>query len=382
MTDNTFTVAMDVRPLLKEGSGVGYYIKNLVTKLNSYPDIHMKLFSLSYKDRFDKDEHFNLFDFAIYDHKIPIFLIDYLWHTVQYPPLEKLVSYIDIVHTPHCYYIPSKCQNQIITIHDLFHLKEPELFGLIKTRKELNLIKRSAERATNIIAVSEFTKKDIIEILDIPEHKIEVIHNAPSLQYAKDTNKQIQNIPHEIKTILTVGTLEYRKNYINLLDAFKIAKNRLKDIRLVIVGKDGVGAQKIKEKAAELKFHEDELIFTSYIKENELVDLYSKSDLFVFPSLEEGFGFPPLDAMNFGIPVISSKNGALQEILKDGVYYINHLQPESIADAMIKILKDDDVRDNLISKGKIIAKSYTWESAAAKTYRLYRNIMSNIHHES
>ncbi|MBU1627365.1 glycosyltransferase [bacterium] len=109
--------------------------------------------------------------------------------------------------------------------------------------------------------------------------------------------------------------------------------------------------------------------------EVNLKDQYYNADLFIFPSMEEGFGFPPLDAMNFNIPVISSRTGALPEILKDASYYVDHDDPTSIADAIIKVLGDNTLMVDLIQKGTNLVKTYTWENTAEKTYQLYRSLL-------
>jgi len=373
MNQRTIKVGMDARPLLNEGSGVGYYIKRLVSSLALFSDIHFKLFSSSFKNRFVKNEHFENLPIDIFDIPVPVTLFNFMSQKFMYPPIENLIAETDILHTPHCYYIPSKCQNQIITIHDLFHLKEPGLTRIEKPEREFKIIKRSAERAKKIIAVSNFTKKNIIEILGIPGDKIEVIYSAPSL-FPNAIEKSKKN-DSAVKTILTVGTLERRKNYLNLLEAFKIAKKRINDIKLIVVGKDGLCAKEIKSKAYQMKMGEKETIFTGYVKEMELINLYNNADLFVFPSLEEGFGFPPLDAMNFGVPVISSKTGSLPEILMDAPYYIDCHDPESIAEAILEVLEDDELRENMILKGEKVSSSYSWKSTAERTYKLYRKIL-------
>jgi len=376
MTDKYIRVGMDLRPLLKEGSGVGHYIKGLVLNLVNFKDIRLKLFSCSFKDRFDKNKHFPGLDVEIFDKRIPVTLMNLLWNYLSYPPIERWISEIDIFHSPHCYYIPGRCKNQIITIHDLFHIKNPKLTGIKNPTRELKIIKRAATKARKIIADSTFTKNEIRDILDIPEEKIEVIYLAPTLE--PDANKLIREKHNKVKTILSVGTVENRKNYINLIEAFKITKNRIKDIRLIISGKDGFGAERIKERVSHLSSSPNDITLAGYLEESELERQYYNADLFVFPSHEEGFGLPPLDAMNFEVPVISSNTGALPEILKDAAYYIDKDDPASIAEGIIKILEDRNLARDLTSKGKKLVTQYSWAKTAQSVYRIYRNISEDI----
>ncbi|MBU1627366.1 glycosyltransferase, partial [bacterium] len=204
--------------------------------------------------RFDVKKHFPGLDLSIHDCRYPVSLLNFLWQRLKYPPIDKFLPKVDIVHSTYSYYIPTKGKNEIITIHDLFHLKKPELAGVKDVKGEFDLIKNSAERAQRIIAVSEFTKNEIVNILGISDEKIEVIHSAPTLEPELSRLGEKRN---NKRTILSVGTLEHRKNHIKLIEAFRMAKKKVKESKLVIVGKEGFGVQEIQRKKSELSLLDD-----------------------------------------------------------------------------------------------------------------------------
>jgi glycosyltransferase involved in cell wall biosynthesis len=372
MRPNKIRVGVDVRPLLKEGTGVGYYTKNLFEAFSACDDLEFVLFSSSFKDRLILYKNFSGLNAKIIDLKIPVSILNFLWNNLGFPQIENLVGKIDIFHSPHSFYIPVRCRKEIITIHDLFHLKEPELCGIKNPSQNRDIIKKAAQKADLIIVPSFFTKRDAIEILKIPEEKIFVINYAPTI---KPIDRKVSP-EHDSKLILTVGTIEHRKNLLLLLDAFEIVRKQIAKAKLVIVGKDGFGAETIKQRGLELAKVRKDIIFTGYLDEDALRKQYEIADVFVFPSLEEGFGFPPLDAMNIDIPVVSSRAGSLFEILGDAPYYVDHESPESIANGILKILNDQYLRNSLIAQGMQVASRYTWENTAKETYKLYISLFN------
>ena len=225
--------------------------------------------------------------------------------------------------------------------------------------------------------ISQNTKTDLIKYLQIPEDKITVVYNGINAVYRKKVIKknvfkikEKYNLPD--RYILFVGTIEPRKNIINLVKAFECIAE--KTIALVIVGKKGWMYQPILRYIENSPKRNKIFMLENVSLSQDLATIYQLSSLFIFPSLYEGFGLPVIEAMASQIPVITSNISSLPEIAKDGVYYI---EPENIDSISKKIdevlLLDNSVK---ITKAELISQKYNWENAAIQTYRIYQNILA------
>ena len=230
--------------------------------------------------------------------------------------------------------------------------------------------KREVQKADKIIAVSESTKSDLINLYKINPDKIEVIYSGVGKQFSqiKNNQKKIKlilrkyNLPHEF--ILYFGTIEPRKNLIGLIKAFEVLKD--KNCKLVIAGTKGWLYKDILKTAKESKKRKD-IIFTGFIEESDKPYLYNLSKIFVYPSFFEGFGFPPLEAMACGIPTIVSSNSSLPEVVGNAALMINPMNIDELAWAMDILLSDENLRKKLIKDGLKQAQKFSWQKCAQKT---------------
>lgn len=357
-------IGIDISPLIKIKTGIGYYTYYLLESLLKidkenqyylYSNQEIKADFLNYQN-----VNFRFFK------KLKIRRL--AWQQILLPYQIKKDK-IEIFHSPS-YFLPiiSPPIPMIITIHDLSILIYPQ-----KIKKSLRkfidpyLLIFSAQKAKKIIADSESTKKDIIKILRIPAEKIEVIYLA-----AQKQEVNFLESPFSFPYILFVGTLEPRKNIVNLIEAFKILKNTTKlPHRLVIAGMKGWQYQEIFKKVKESKL-DKEVIFTGYIPAEELPAYYKNADVFVYPSSYEGFGLPPLEAMNYGTPVVTSNVSSLPEVVGDAALLINPQSPGEIADALKNILTNPKLKNDLIKCGFKQAEKFQWEKTAQKTLQIYR----------
>lgn len=268
---------------------------------------------------------------------------------------------------------------KVLTIHDLIPLIHPtttkgRTFFFWKTT--LNLIKN---RADNLIVISNHTKKDCIKYLGIPEEKITVIYEAAGEIFKVEKNKEeIQKYlesKYGIKFpfILSVGTLEKRKNIHIVLQAFYRLKKLGNDHKLVIVGKIGWKYDKIFDTLNELDLKTD-VIFTGYVPDEDLVKLYNAADLFVFPSIYEGFGLPPLEAMACGCPVITSNTSSLPEVVGDAGVMVDPYDDKALTDEMYSILTNDSFKRELSKKSLARSKLFTWRQTAKETWQVYEEV--------
>ncbi|PNX48592.1 MAG: hypothetical protein BV457_01160 [Thermoplasmata archaeon M9B1D] len=275
---------------------------------------------------------------------------------------------IDIFHGLG-HYIPTYNKGKyksIMTVYDVCPFLLPETYSKDVADYYNYIFPKRLEKADKIITISKNTKKDLVNYFNIDKDKIEVIYLGVEKKYSY-SNKIKKN-----KYILSVGTLQPRKNFVNLIKAFSLIKNNFEH-KLVIVGKKGSDYINILE---EIKKHnlENRVFIQGYISDKQLIEIYKSADLFVFPSLYEGFGLPPLEAMACGIPVIASNTSSLPEVIGDAGIMIDPKNVNDIADAIKKILNSEKLKNDLILKGLERTKMFEWKNTSNKILKIYEDI--------
>lgn len=266
--------------------------------------------------------------------------------------------------------VPPRVSGTVInTVHDLVYLNYPETMEKRNYRRLKQHLKRSCYQADVIITVSETGKKELIEQMNLPKEKIRVVYNGVDLQRFRPVKERVLGLPEHY--FLYVGTLEPRKNLLGLIEAYRIAKPKIGDCKLVLSGVRGWKYDSIFEKIKEYGLEQD-VFFPGYMSAEDLVKLYSGAKAFVFPSFYEGFGIPPLEAMACGVPVITSNCSCLPEVSGDAAVLINPKDWEQLADAMERMLTDTQLRETCISRGFERVKNFTWERAADKVFEIYK----------
>lgn len=300
----------------------------------------------------------------------------FLWSQLFLPLNLYLKKEIDVFFSP-AHYAPRFCPvPTVVTIHDLSYFYYPDEFLKKDLYQLKNWTKYSVEKAQKIIAVSTTTKKDLIKFYQIPETKIDIVHNGfysviPSESRRKvGRSREISKI--EKPYILYVGTIQPRKNLIILIEAFNLLLKEKPEYSLIIAGKKGWLYQPIFQKVKELNL-EDKIIFTGYIIDEEKTELCANASLFVLPSLYEGFGIPILEAMNFGCPVIASSTSSLPEIGEDACLYFDPKNANELKNKMIEVLANEFLRQQLINKGKKRVQLFSWDKCGKQTLQILKN---------
>ena len=386
-------IGIDIRVLMdKNYSGVSKYGANLLLALfkkeeealksgsnNSY-----KLFYNSWENIESRlsiwQREFSEIKFLSWSNKIFNY---FLQKTLAWPKLDLLLAEPDIFWSPH-FNFSSFSKNsktkKVITVHDLSFLRHPEFFSLRKRFWHRALgIKKILQEADGIIAVSENTKNDLIELLGIEEKKIKVIYsgliNSSVKQVATPVGTLFPGLSLEPGYILYLGNIEPRKNLVNLIKAYAFWRLNLEEgekiLPLVLAGAKGWKTKEIFSTWASSKFKND-IHFLGYVNDETQEILYSGASLFIYPSFYEGFGFPPLEAMAHKIPVITSNVSSLPEIVADSALMVDPNRDQEIAEAIKLILKDDNYRENLIAKGLKRVEFFSWDKTAEK-YLAYFN---------
>ncbi len=312
-------------------------------------------------------------NFHIFIKKMPKPLITFLEdHNIAViEPLLKKHN-IDIFHGTG-YFLPYlKKIKGIVTIHGLDFIEMDAYWYSDKWYKNVPVY---LKRADIIIAVSEYVKKAIIKHFGIPEHKIKVIYAGIRKQFRVIEDHvgdlMLKKISANVPYILTVATSVERKNIKNLLHAFAIAKQTFKDLKLVIVGDKKNIESKIHQETKDLK---NDLIFSGYLDADQLAYFYNRAEVFVFPSLYEGFGLPVIEAMACGCPVITSNVSALPEIAGNAALLVNPYSIEEIASAIKKVLIDKTLKYDMKLKGLMRAKDFSWGKSAKEMVEIYETL--------
>lgn len=294
---------------------------------------------------------------------------------IKFPSILKKAN-CDIVHFPH-FNIPVLYRRPYtVTIHDLTLSLFPG-HKMIKWYHRLAYhftIKNAVKKSKRIIAVSKNTKQDIVDHLHIPEEKIEVIYNGISdkfnlLQDPSPTKKTLNKYKITKQFLLYTGVWRSHKNLPRLIEAFAILrKEKQLNLQLVITGKPDPHYPEVKEATAANSL-QDDVVFTGLVEEDELIHLYNTAHIYVFPSLYEGFGFPPLESMKCGTPVAASDRSSIPEVCgEENAVFFDPENPSDIANKIEHLYKDAGLQAELIEKGFRHASNFTWEKMGNQTY--------------
>ena len=255
-----------------------------------------------------------------------------------------------------------RLRRAVATFHDLFVLSADYSTPEFRARFAAQA-RDAAARADAIIAVSEFTRSQVIERLGVDPQRVHTVyHGVRSLA--------LRAVPRE-KIILNVGAIQKRKNLARLVDAFAALEPEWK---LVLAGSAGFGAAEILARV-EASPARNRIQVTGYVTSGELADWYSRAAVFAFPSLDEGFGMPVLEAMAAGVPVVTSNRSALPEVAGDAALLVDPHSTQALAEALHSLARNQDLRQQLALRGRERAKLFTWEKAVRETWGVYRSVL-------
>lgn len=296
-------------------------------------------------------------------------LRNYLWEQFLLPVLARKYQ-IDLLHNPANLAPIFYSRKSIVNIHDLCFLIEPSWFTFSFRFVYNILVPIIARKAAMIITNSNYSKNDILEHLDVPVYKVRAAHWAVDPIFSK----YVKPYATREDRILYVGSIEPRKNLGGLLTAFNSfkRKNPHAKCKLTLVGcENSVFASQ----EFDLGEYKEDIEFLGYVSDKKLAQLYSVSRMFVYPSFYEGFGFPPLEAMAAGTPVITSWNSSLPEVVGHAALLANPADPEDIAKQIERLYFDPELAARLADEGLLQVKKFSWERVGKHTLSLYRELL-------
>ncbi|HJO30103.1 MAG TPA: glycosyltransferase family 1 protein [Acidobacteriota bacterium] len=285
----------------------------------------------------------------------------------------------DVFHAPHYVYpLMLPCPG-VVTIHDCIHLRFPQQFPKLGSNSYARMmIRRAVARSDRVLTVSEATRADLVDLVDADPSKIEVIRHGcdPYFLEAVD-DLELSNVAEKYSLdrpfLLSVTNIKPHKNLKRLLESFGQLRRDYDDLDLVIAGGDFSQHPEL-QAACKSYGIEDRVKPLGFRPKKELRALYSLARIFVFPSLYEGSGLPPLEAMACGTPVVASDNSAIPEIVGRNGLLVNPYRVDAITDAIRSLLEDSSLRDALGAQGKLRAKEFDWDKSARRVLDVYREV--------
>ena len=375
-------IGIDAGVLFKERSGVGQYVNHLLNALGAVDSKNeYRLFYDSFGQPIPCLPRFPYPNFSCQRVLCAIKFLKLASGLGRWrlPGLSQLFGSTDVFHWPNYLLIPGSSRKHVITIFDLTFFLFPSYHPPSRVRAYSAGIPCSASQADAVIVISQHTKRDVMKHLRIPEEKIHVIYGAASPRFHPIS-------PHDGEPILSkyslrlgeyvlyVGNIEPRKNIIRLLEAYcKVMKRWRYLFPLVLAGGQGWRNDGIYKRAEELALGRD-VKFLGYVSDDDLPALMSGAALFVYPSLYEGFGMPPLEAMACGTPVITSNASSLPEVVGDAALLVDPHDVEGLAEAMHQVLRKSELREEMRKEGLARAKLFSWEETARETLNVYENV--------
>jgi glycosyltransferase involved in cell wall biosynthesis len=267
-------------------------------------------------------------------------------------------------------------QPSVVTVHDLAFLRYPDRFKASRQRYLATLARLSVRRAAHVVAVSEWTRREVIALLDVPPRKVTTIPNGRDERLGPLPPKQIAAFrrAHDLpeRFVLFVGTLEPRKNLPALLRAYAAVRPSL-GIPLVVVGGKGWLYDPIFAVVEELGLRDD-VRFAGFVPQEDLASWYNAATVLVYPSLYEGFGFPPLEAMQCGTPVITSNTTSLPEVVAKAALTVDPADETALSEALQAIVHDAALRADLRERGLEQARMFSWDRAAQQTRAVLHSV--------
>ncbi len=291
-------------------------------------------------------------------------------------PIEWRTGRLDVFHSPDFSLAPSRSPS-IVTIHDLAFEVVPQLAYPSLAAYLHTIVPRVVKRASSIIVTSQNTKGDVIERLGVGEDRIQVIPEGVSPGFTPVASARDATVRERLgitgRFILSVGTLEPRKNLVRLLEAFAMISRNRQELKLVIAGRLGWLYHGILERRHALGL-ENSVLLLHHVDDDDLQALYRLADITVYPTLYEGFGLPALEAMASGSPLACSGNSAVGELVADAADIFDPWDVEDIAATIDSLISNGERRQTLREMGPKRAADFTWDRAADSTSRLYHDV--------
>jgi glycosyltransferase involved in cell wall biosynthesis len=372
---STATIGIDFRAALGQPTGVGRYVRNLVRHMVQQ----------------DPEQRFELFvDRAGDEASLPLERPNVLRRTLTLPAWQNYFTWlqfrlppslwrrpVDLFHFPF-YTMPLLGVGPaVVTIHDLTFELHPEWFSRRSRLSTRRFARLAARRATAVLTVSEWSKKDLVEIYQMDPARVHVIYPAVG-EWNEDPTREegpvAPGLGMDGPFVLHVGSIHTRRNLPRVLRAVAYLRDRGHDLGVILVGRVEYPYPDV-DLLIEQHGMSGAAVHAGYLSDAQLCALYREARLLAVPSLYEGFGLPGVEAMALGTPVVASNTSCFPEVLGDAALLVDPLDEEALADAIGRVAGDGAEREELIRRGRQRAARYSWENTARETLAVYRSIL-------
>lgn len=377
-TNIPMRIGIDFTSAARERAGIGRYARELVRALARIDRTNQYVLFVP------RDAHPDLLEFdwpanwKIARAPVTERVLAALWHRFRVPvPVEIWTGRVDVFYSPDFLLPPTRAPRTLVTVHDLSYLRVPECFPEVLKRYLNAAVPRAIRRADLVLADAASTRHDLEEVYRVPADQVKVLYSGvdgrfcpqiPASEQARVREKFSLHEPY----LLSVGTVQPRKNYARLIQAFANLQSPTSNLHLVLAGGAGWMYEDVYQAVDRLGL-KDRVKVTGFVEDADLPPLYAMAALFVYPSLYEGFGLPVAEAMACGTPVVCSNASSLPEVGGDAVLYFDPRDVDGMAEAMRRALADESLRADLRTRGFAQVKQFSWERAASELLGYWSN---------
>ena len=367
------SVGFDATPLLGRPTGVGAFCSGALTGLSTMSSVEVSAFAISWRRRHGIAALVPS-GVAIRQRAMPARPLHAAWGRTSSPPVEWFIGRHDVVHGTNFVVPPTRHAARVVTVHDLTVLRYPELCDP-PTLAFPDLIRRAVAEGAWVHTPSKFVADEVIAELSVDPERVRAVHHGIPRGPDPDDRRPRTAIrlPEGCtRYVLAIGTIEPRKDYPLLVSAFDAASVDRRDVALVVVGSDGWGAERFRA-AVEASPVRGRIMQCGYLDDRSLAGALEGASVLAYPSRYEGFGFPPLQAMAAGVPVVATAAGAVPEVVGDGAMLVPPGGRDELADALSQVLDGGPAIDELVERGRQRSGGFSWESCAGGLAELYRD---------
>jgi glycosyltransferase involved in cell wall biosynthesis len=362
-------VAFDITALLGPRTGVGTVAGELATRLARRDRLDLVTYALSWKGRHRVAAAVPAGARAARGRLAARPMLA-LWERFDWPRITRWTGPVDVVHGPN-YVVPPARAARLVTVHDLTSVRFPALADATQ-RRFPTFVARALAGGAHVHAVSRFVADEVVERMGADPDRVHVVPNGVDRVTGGDPTIG-RHLAGADRYVLALGTVEPRKDLPTLVAAFDQVAADDPELRLVIAGPDGWGTDALAAARAGAR-HRERIVRLGWVTNAARADLLAGARVFAYPSLYEGFGLPPLEAMSAGAPVVTTRAGALPDVVGDAAVLAEPGDRDELAAALASVLADDGLRDGLVARGRQRAAAFSWDAAADGMAAVYASL--------